>query len=482
MGLFYICLVVLIGGFFIYGGYVENCFQPPIDDRKTPAYRLEDDVDYVPMSTPRVFLIQLLNIAGLGPIFGAISGALWGPAVFLWITFGTIFAGAVHDFCSGLLSERNNGASIAEIIGKYCGNIIKQLMRFFSVLLLVMIGVLFTSGPAGLLTKIMPVFGFNTWLFILLIYYFLATFLPINKIIGRLYPIFGVCLIFMAVGVAVMLIVKGYSIPVVTFTNLHPKQVPIWPIMFITVACGAISGFHATQSPLMARCIKTERDAKKVFYGAMVCEGIIALVWAAAGCSFYHGSAGLQQALVAYKGPGGVVYDICKGLMGPIGMTIAMVGVIACPITSADTAFRGARYAIADWFKMEQKTVPERLRLCIPIILVAYALTQLDFSIVWRYTAWINQTLAMLVLWAGAFYLYANKGNFWICVIPATFMGGVCFTYILCAPEGLRLSVGVAYPIGTVLAIIGHYLFWVRVKKIKNGQVDLTEKAAEGNN
>ncbi len=476
MVLFYICLAFLLIGYFVYGGYVEHCFQPPVDDRKTPAYKLEDDVDYIPMSTPRVFLVQLLNIAGLGPIFGAISGALWGPAVFLWITFGTIFAGAVHDFCSGLLSERNNGASIAEIIGKYCGDIIKQLMRFFSVMLLIMIGVLFTSGPAGLLAKILPGLSFNSWLIVLLLYYFLATFLPINKIIGRFYPIFGLCLLFMVAGVGTMLVVKGYSIPVVSFSNMHPQHVPIWPIMFVTVACGAISGFHATQSPLMARCIKTERDAKKVFYGAMVCEGVIALIWAAAGCTFYHGSVGLGQALVTYKGPGGVVYDICKGLMGPLGMTFAMIGVIACPVTSADTAFRGARYGIADWFKMQQKTVGERMKLCIPIIALAAFLTQVDFSIIWRYAAWINQTLAMLVLWAGAFYLLANKGNFWICAIPATFMGGVCFTYILCAPEGLRLSVAIAYPLGTALAIIGHCLFWVRAKKIKNGEIDLLEK------
>jgi len=283
---------------------------------------------------------------------------MWGPVVFLWITFGTVFAGGVHDFCSGLLSERNDGGSISEIVGKYLGDIMKSIMRGFSVVLLILVGVAFTTGPAGLLTKITPDWmNFNFWLVVLLAYYFIATFVPIDQVIGRIYPVFGFCLIFMAVGVGTMLFVNGYHIPEIALTNLHPAHTPIWPIMFITVACGAISGFHATQSPLMARCIKTERDAHKVFYGAMVCEGIIALIWAAAGTCFYGGSTGLQTAMATYKGAGGVVYDICKGLMGPVGTVIAMIGVIACPVTSADTAFRSARYTICDWFKIDQSTV-----------------------------------------------------------------------------------------------------------------------------
>lgn len=332
---FFVCLAILILGYFIYGGYVESCFRPPIDDRKTPAYRLEDGVDYVPMDTPRVFLIQLLNIAGLGPIFGALAGAMWGPAVFLWITFGTVFAGGVHDFISGLLSERNDGASIAEIVGKYLGPTMRSVMRGFSVVLLILVGVAFTTGPAGLLQKLTSM-SFNFWLVVLLIYYFIATFLPIDKVIGRLYPFFGFCLIFMAVGVGTMLFVHGYHIPEIAFVNEHPQGTPVWPIMFITVACGAISGFHSTQSPLMARCIKSERECHKIFYGAMVCEGIIALVWAAAGCSFYNGTSGLAKAFVTYKGAGGVVYDICSGLMGTVGTIIAMIGVIACPVSSAE--------------------------------------------------------------------------------------------------------------------------------------------------
>lgn len=476
---FFVCLAILIAGYFIYGGYVESCFRPPIDDRKTPAYRLQDGVDYVPMGNGRVFLIQLLNIAGLGPIFGALAGAMWGPAVFLWITFGTVFAGGVHDFISGLLSERNDGASISEIVGKYLGDMMRSVVRGFSVVLLILVGVAFTTGPAGLLMKITPM-SFNFWLAVLLLYYFCATFLPIDKIIGKLYPIFGFCLIFMALGVGTMLFVKGYAIPEITLTNMHPKGTPIWPIMFITVACGAISGFHSTQSPLMARCIKSERDCHKIFYGAMVCEGIIALVWAAAGCSFYHGTSGLSAAFVTYKGAGGVVYDICSGLMGPVGTIIAMIGVIACPVSSADTAFRSARYTICDWFKIDQHTIASRLKLSIPIILVGGILTQVNVTILWRYFSWTNQTLAMFVLWSGGMYLYANKGNYWIAIIPATFMSAVSCTYILVAQEGLQLSTTVAYPAGIIFAILAFCLFWKRANKIKNGTLDLADKPVEG--
>ena len=476
---FFVCLAILIGGYFIYGGYVESCFRPPIDDRKTPAYRLEDGVDYVPMENWRVFLIQLLNIAGLGPIFGALAGAMWGPAVFLWITFGTVFAGGVHDFISGVLSERNDGASISELCGKYLGPTMRHIMRGFSVVLLILVGVAFTTGPAGLLTKITPL-SYNFWLVILLIYYFCATFLPVDKLIGKLYPFFGFCLIFMAVGVGTMLFAEGYHVPEIALTNMHPKGTPIWPIMFITVACGAISGFHSTQSPIMARCIKSERDCHKIFYGAMVCEGIIALIWAAAGVSFYGNTAGLGEAFVKYHGAGGVVYDICSGLMGYLGTVIAMIGVIACPVSSADTAFRSARYTLVDWFKIDQHTLASRLKLALPIITVGGILTQVDVTILWRYFSWTNQTLAMLVLWSGAMYLYANKGNAWIAIIPATFMSAVSCTYILVAKEGLQLGTGIAYPVGIAFAIVAFCLFWKRAKKVDRGELDIADKPVQG--
>jgi carbon starvation protein CstA len=457
---FFACLVVLIGGYFLYGKYVAKCFGP--DDRPTPATTLADGADYVAMHPARIFLVQLLNIAGLGPIFGAIAGALWGPSVFLWITLGTVFGGAVHDYLSGMISLRHNGASISEIVGHYLGNTMKQVMRVFSVVLLVLVGVSFSTGPANLLALLTPqVLDAKFWLAVVIIYYFIATFVPIDKVIGKIYPLFGICLIVMALGVAGGLIVKGYQIPEITLTNLHPKGTPIWPIMFITVACGAVSGFHATQSPLMARCLTDERRGHFIFYGAMVAEGIIALIWAAAGTCFYQTTGGLQEALTNLGGQGPVIYQICQGLMGPAGAVIAMIGVIACPISSADTAYRSARLTLADWFKFDQKPIKNRLILTVPILAIGAFLTQIDVQIIWRYFSWSNQTLAMIALWAGAVYLFKNKKNYFIAMIPATFMSAVTSTYILMASEGFKLSTTIAYPIGIIFAAVclGTFLF-----------------------
>jgi len=468
---FFVCLTILVIGYFTYGKYVEGVIGP--DDRETPAYAINDGSDFVPMGTARVFLIQLLNIAGLGPIFGALAGAMWGPSVFLWITFGTIFAGGVHDYLSGMISERNNGGSISEIVGKYLGPFMKMVMRIFSVILLVLVGVTFTIGPAGLLDKITPsTLNFNFWLVVLIVYYFIATFVPIDKVIGKIYPIFGFCLIFMAVGVGVMMFVKGYKIPEITLTNLHPAKTAIWPIMFISVACGAISGFHATQSPLMARCIQSERVGRKIFYGAMVGEGIIALIWAAAGVTMYGGTQGLATAMTTFKGAGGVVYDICQQLMGPVGVVIAMIGVIACPVSSADTAYRSARLTLSDWFKYDQKPMKNRLVLSVPLLAVGAALTQVNFQIIWRYFSWSNQTLAMIALWAGGVYLLVNKKNYWIAIIPATFMSAVSCTYILMAEEGLKLSISIAYPAGIIFAALCFGLFWIKAKNIDTSLAD----------
>ncbi|MDF2952054.1 MAG: yjiY, partial [Anaerocolumna sp.] len=323
---FFVCLVVLIGGYLVYGKYVENNFGP--DDRETPAVRLADGTDYVVMPKWRIFLIQLLNIAGLGPIYGAIAGALWGPVVFLWITFGTIFAGGVHDYLSGMMSMRHDGATIGEIVGMYLGPIMQKVMRVFSVVLLVLVGVAFSTGPAALLAMLTPDSLNKTfWLVVILIYYFIATFVPIDKVIGKIYPIFGLSLIFMALGVAGGIILEGYSIPEIQLASLHPASTPIWPMMFVSVACGAISGFHATQSPIMARCMVSEKDGRKIFYGAMVAEGVIALIWAAAGVAFYESTGGLQAALKELGGQGPVVYDITTTLLGPVGAVIAMIGV-----------------------------------------------------------------------------------------------------------------------------------------------------------
>lgn len=472
---FFICLFLLIGGYFVYGKVVENTFAP--DDRETPAVRINDGVDYVVMPQWKLFLVQLLNIAGLGPIFGALTGALWGPVVFLWITFGTIFAGGVHDYFSGMLSERNNGASVSEITGIYLGDAMKNVMRVFSVVLLIMVGTVFAVGPAGLIQLLFSNAGITNilsskmfWLIIILIYYFTATFISIDKIIGKIYPVFGICLIIMAIGVAIGVMTNPeYVIPEIwsNFKNMHPNGTPIWSFMFITVACGAISGFHATQSPLMARCMKSERQGRFVFYGAMVSEGVIALVWAAAGCAIYEGAKLLEMG----GGCPATVYDICSKTMGSAGLILAMLGVIACPITSGDTAFRSARLVLADWFKIDQKPYKNRLMLCIPVLAVGAflgignALGKIDYNIIWRYFSWTNQTLAMIVLWAASMFLFKEKRNYWLTAVPATFMSAVSMTYFISAPECLHLSTSIAYPAGLVLAAVFLGLFVAATKR-----------------
>lgn len=454
-------LIILILGYIIYGGFIQKIFGP--DDRKTPAMANSDGIDYVPMSTWKVFLIQLLNIAGTGPIFGALMGAVFGPVVFFWIVFGSILGGAVHDFLGGMISERMNGASIVEISGKYMGNTMRWVMRIFSVVLLILVGTVFVTSPAALLARLTPnSLSVAFWIGAILIYYVLATLLPIDKVIGKLYPVFGVTLIIMAVGIIGGLVFKGYELPEMVIANLNPTNLPVWPFMFITVACGAISGFHATQSPMMARCMKSEKNGKVVFYGAMIAEAVIALVWAAAGVAFYGTTGGLSSAL-ASMGQSGVVYDISTGLLGAAGGILAIVGVVACPITSGDTAFRSARLIIAEWLHIDQKQLTKRLWITIPLLGIGTILTQLDFDILWRYFSWSNQTLAMIALWACAAYLCIhakNKLYSFVAAIPATFMSAVCSTYILMAKEGFRLSAEISYPIGIVFAAICFLLFF----------------------
>ena len=482
---FLLCLALLILGYVFYGKVVANTFGP--DDRETPAVKINDGVDYVVLPQWKLFMIQLLNIAGLGPIFGALSGALWGPIVFLWITFGTIFAGGVHDYFSGMLSERNEGVSISEISGIYLGGTMKNVMRVFSVVLLVMVGTVFAVGPAGLLQLLCSKSGAAGllsskmfWLILILIYYFIATFLSIDKLIGKIYPVFGICLIVMAVGVALGIFTKGYEIPEIWshFYNMHPQGTPIWSFMFITVACGAISGFHATQSPLMARCLKSEKQGHFVFYGAMVTEGIIALIWAAAGCALYTG-----EELLALGGGGSTaVYDVCSKTMGGIGIALAMLGVIACPITSGDTAFRSARLVLADWFHLDQKNWKNRLTLCIPVLGVGAflgignALGKIDYTIIWRYFSWTNQTLAMIVLWAASMFLFYEKKNYWITAVPATFMTAVSITYFMLGNECLGqflnkdgYNTALAYPVGILFAalFLGIFLYSIKKRDVK---------------
>lgn len=470
---FFACLAILVVGYFAYGRFTEKVFAP--DDRETPAVRLEDGVDYVVLPQWKLFLIQLLNIAGLGPIYGALLGARWGTSVFLWITFGTLFAGSVHDFAVGFMSMRHDGASISELTGMYLGKIMKTVMRVFSVVLLLMVGVVFAVGPAALIAMLLGNQGLTGlltnkmfWLVVIFIYYFIATFVPVDKIIGKIYPVFGVCLIAMALGVGVGLFARGYTIPEITLESLNPDGTPIWPMMFITVACGAISGFHATQSPLMARCCRHERQARSVFFGAMVGEGVIALIWAAAGAAVYSRSGGLMTGLstMLAEGQPATVYDICTKTMGTLGVILAMLGVIACPITSGDTAFRSCRLVLADWFRIDQKNWKTRLAVAAPLLLAGVVVSQLNYNTVWNYFSWSNQTLAMIALWTGAMYLFRRGSKWcWIAAVPATFMSAVSVTYFFCAKECLNLSYSIAYPAGLVGAALFLGLFLIAIRK-----------------
>jgi len=463
-------LAFLVIGYLVYGKIVDKIFGSD-PTRETPAVALNDGIDYVPIKWYKIYLIQFLNIAGLGPIFGAILGALYGPAAFLWIVLGTIFAGGVHDYFSGMLSVRHDGKSVPEIVGLYLGEKMRMVMRVFSVILLVLVGTVFMAGPAGLLANL----GFTgvfankwVWLAIILVYYFIATVLPIDKLIGRIYPLFGAVLLFMAVGIGGVLIVKGMDIPEIKLANMHPGHLPLWPMLFITIACGAISGFHSTQSPLMARCLPNEKYGRRVFYGAMVGEGVVALIWAAAAMTFFpNGIAGLQEVVKA-GGTGLVVNKISIGMLGSIGGLLAILGVIAAPITSGDTAFRSVRLTIADAVGMKQDSIKNRLLLAVPVFAIGLALNFIDFTIIWRYFAWSNQTLATIVLWAAAVYLVTKKQFHWIASIPATFMTAVCTTYIMIAPEGFKLSVAISYPVGIAAALILFGLFMFKAVTSKS--------------
>ena len=450
----FLSFVVLIIGYFTYGRLVERTFGP--DNRTTPANSMTDGVDYIPMKTGRAFLVQLLNIAGTGPIFGALMGACFGPVVFLWIIFGSILGGAVHDYMVGMISERHAGKSIAELSGIYLGNGARWTMRLFSVLLLLLTGTVFVTSPAALIAGLTPMENdAMLWVVVILIYYVLATLLPIDKVIGKLYPVFGTVLIMMAVGILGGTIIGGYHVPELTLQNLHPQGLPVWPYMFVTVACGAISGFHATQSPMISKCITSENVGRKVFYGAMLTESVIALVWAAGGVAFYGATGGLNDAL-SKLGQSGVVYDISTGMLGKVGGMLAIVGVIACPITSGDTAFRSARLILSEMFHLEQKPIKNRLVVTIPLLAVAAVLTQLDFNVLWRYFSWSNQTLAMISLWVATAYLlktHANKIMSLVTALPAVFMSAVSMTYILMANEGFHLGSGIGYPVGIVFAV-----------------------------
>ncbi|BCV33164.1 carbon starvation protein A [Shewanella algae] len=450
---FLLCVGLLIGGYFIYGTFVEKIFGIN-NKRQTPAYAQTDGVDYVPMSKGKVYLIQLLNIAGVGPIFGPILGALYGPAAMLWIVIGCIFAGAVHDYFSGMLSVRNGGQSVPNLAGKYLGKGAKNFMNIFAIILLLLVGVVFISAPAGLLGKLT---GGSVGLFvgIIFVYYLIATIVPVDKIIGRLYPFFGALLLFMSVGLTIAIVLSSEHTLLPGFEasdflqNLNPDNAPLWPALFITIACGAVSGFHATQSPLMARCVENESNGRFVFYGAMIGEGIIALIWCAVALSFFDGVEGLKAGMDG--NPANVVYGASTGLLGAVGGFMAVLGVIILPITSGDTAFRSARLILSEYFNMPQTEMPKRLMLAIPLFIIGAILTQVDFGVIWRYFGVANQATAVMMLWTASAYLLRHNKLHWICTIPAMFMTTVVISFLL---NSSTLGAGLPMTVSTISGIV----------------------------
>ncbi|GAA3526545.1 carbon starvation protein A [Zobellella aerophila] len=463
---FLLCTGLLVAGYFSYGKFIERLFGPR-PELDTPAITMADGVDYVPMSDKKIYLVQLLNIAGLGPIFGPILGALYGPVAMLWIVFGCIFAGAVHDYFSGMLSVRAKGASVPTVVGEQLGSIAKHFMNIFAVILLLLVGVVFVLGPAKLLGNLSGM-AVTIWVAIIFGYYILATLVPIDKIIGRFYPLFGALLVFMSVGLLLgqAFSGKGFYQTGIDFANLHPEGLPLWPLLFITIACGAVSGFHATQSPLMARCMQNERSGRFIFYGAMIGEGVIALIWCSLGLSFYEGTDALNATL-ASGGPAAVVHEVSTNLLGTVGGVLAILGVVILPITSGDTAFRSARLIVAEFLKLGQQALPKRLLIAVPMFVVGYLITQAEFGVIWRYFGWANQTTAMIMLWAAAAYLAKAGKLHWVCTIPAIFMTAVTFTYLANAEIGFGLALQPATYIGLAVTLVFTVAFLLKFRPAK---------------
>ncbi|MGO3345863.1 MAG: carbon starvation CstA family protein [Marinomonas sp.] len=478
MMMFLFCVAVLIAGYFIYGTFVEKVFGIK-ENRTTPAFSKGDGVDFVPMSNKKIYLVQLLNIAGVGPIFGPIMGALYGPAAMLWIVLGCIFAGGVHDYFSGMLSIRNGGASVPTISGRYLGKNAKHFMNVFAIVLLLLVGVVFVSAPASMITSLVneqtsATVSMGAMVAIIFAYYVLATIVPIDKIIGRFYPFFGALLIFMSVGLIGAIavssehtILSNYEFSDL-FTNMNPNNLPLWPALFITIACGAVSGFHATQSPLMARCLENEKNGRFVFFGAMIGEGVIALIWCAIALSFF-GSMGALGNAIDDGGPGNVVYASSFGLLGTFGGIIAFLGVVILPITSGDTAFRSSRLILAEYFNMEQKTLKNRLLMAMPLFVMGGVLTQVDFAVIWRYFGFANQMTAVMMLWTASAYLLRFNKLHWISTVPAMFMTMVCVTFIL---NNSRLGFGLPMQVSTIIGMLVMFFVTAYVIKISKGKGD----------
>ena len=481
---FSLSLIALLIGYLLYGRFVERVFAP--DNRATPALAKADGMDYVVLPSWKIFMIQFLNIAGTGPIFGAIMGAKFGPVAYLWIVFGCIFAGAVHDYMSGMLSMRHGGAGLPELIGQYLGKATKSVMLVFTVLLLIMVGTVFVYSPAEILHSI----GGDTlmWVGIIFVYYIIATMLPIDKIIGKVYPLFAFSLLFMAGALMVWLFLHWPTIPEVWTHayNMGAATEPdkwtdnIFPALFITVACGAISGFHGTQSPLMARCVKSEKMGRPIFYGAMITEGVVALIWATVAAWFFYGEPAPGYTLIEEATKGfqtsapALVNLVCNDWLGIAGAILAMLGVVAAPITSGDTAFRSARLIVAEWLKLNQRPIMHRLYICIPLFAISIAMLvwQIEnpdgFNTIWQYFGWSNQALSAFTLWTLTVYLVRNKKPFWITLIPALFMTTVCSTFLMVSKITFNLPGQIGYPIGLACLVVAIVWFCVWYKKEKN--------------
>ncbi|MEW4220310.1 carbon starvation CstA family protein [Rossellomorea marisflavi] len=473
---FIVSIIILIIGYFTYGKFIEKLFGVK-EQRPTPAYAKKDDVDYVPMGTWKNSMIQLLNIAGVGPIFGPIMGALYGPVAFLWIVLGSIFAGAVHDYLTGMISIRNGGAHLPQLAGRFLGKTMKHVVNAFSVLLLLLVGTVFVTAPAALIADLTPAWiSLGVIIGAIFVYYIAATLLPVDKIIGKVYPLFGALLLISAVGIGGGLIVTGADIPEITLANLHPDQIPIFPLLFLTISCGALSGFHATQSPIISRTTKNEKNGRKIFYGMMILEAIIAMIWAAAAMSIFP--AGELNSILAESGPAGVVSEVSMLMLGSIGGTLAILGVIVLPITSGDTSFRSARMIIADYINVKQLKITNRLWIALPLFVVSIALTQIDFNILWRYFSWANQSTAMIALWVGAMYLGLQRKPHWVATLPAIFMTMVTFTYILNSPIGFGLPMNLSYMgagLVTAAAIVA-FAYTLRKRLAGGVEIEVDEK------
>ena len=468
---FLLSLVALVLGYLLYGRFVERVFGP--DDRVTPAVAKADGVDFIVLPNWKIFMIQFLNIAGTGPIFGAIMGAKFGPAAYLWIVLGCIFAGAVHDYLSGMLSMRNGGAGQPELIGLYLGNTTKKVMLVFSVFLLGMVGAVFVYSPALILGKLCSddLLWVYVWCGIIFVYYIIATMLPIDKIIGKVYPLFAISMLFMAVALMVVLFVKWPQLPEL-YEGISGDgfTTPIFPALFITIACGAISGFHATQTPLMARCLKDERKGRPLFYGAMITEGLVALIWATVSMYFFYGGAAQELGQPLTLQAPEVVTAVSEGWLGTFGGLLALLGVVAAPITSGDTALRSARLIIAEFIHLDQKPIMKRIWICVPLfgvtmLLLFFNISNPDgFNVIWSWFGWSNQTLAVFTLWAITVYLVRQHKPYWITLLPALFMTVVCSSFLMVSKNAFGLDLMVGYGVGGAALVVAVVWFamWYR--------------------